>query len=126
MLFLSGKNKDLGARGEDYACKVLRKKGYKIIDRNVRFNRGELDIIARKKGVISFVEVKTRSGSDFGGPAAAITPAKQKKLTELAMMWLDQHNLTESPARFDVVALLMPEGEKPEVEIIENAFEVQF
>lgn len=117
--------KSLGRRGEDMACAALKRRGYRIVDRNVRLSTGELDIIARHRGVIVFIEVKTRSSDAFGSPADAVGPDKRRRLTRLAFEWLQANDLTDSAARFDVVAVRMGRGRRGEVEIIENAFEAQ-
>lgn len=113
----------LGNRGERLAAKYLRKQGFKILARQYRTRMGELDLIARDGDVVVFVEVKTRKHAAAGHPVEAITPAKQKKLTQLALAYLKQHRLLEHSARFDVVTVYWTDGEKqPTIEHFANAF----
>jgi len=111
-----------GLEGEQLAVRHLRRLGYSIICRNYRSPLGEIDIIARHRGVLVFVEVKSRSTEAFGSPKLAVTPAKQHKLSQVAWHYLQQHNLTEASARFDVVTISRSKG-APLFEVIENAFE---
>jgi putative endonuclease len=115
--------KALGARGEDLAVQYLKKKGFKVIERNYHCSAGEIDLIAREKNTLVFVEIKTRSSSDYGLPQDAVDRFKQKKMIEVARAYLAEHHLTEDiPARFDVVAIqLTPTG--PDIELIKDAFQ---
>ena len=70
-----------GDESEDKACHFLKQEGYRIVARNWRTQSGEVDIIARDKDVLVFVEVKARTGAGFGGPEAAVDDAKQRRLT---------------------------------------------
>jgi putative endonuclease len=110
-----------GLEGEELAVRHLRRLGYHIICRNYRSPFGEIDIIARHRGVLVFAEVKSRSTETFGSPKLAVTPAKQRKLSQVAWHYLQQHNLTEASARFDVVTISRMQG-SPHFEVIENAF----
>lgn len=112
-----------GIRGEDLAVTYLKKKGYKVIARNYRCQWGEIDLIARDKGTLIFVEIKSRSSSGFGLPQDAVDRFKQEKLIQAAKTYMAEHHLQESiPARFDVVAVhLTPSG--PEMELIKDAFQ---
>lgn len=113
----------LGDRGERMAAKFLRKQGFKILARQYKTRMGELDLIARDRDVVVFVEVKTRRSNAAGHPVEAITPAKQAKLTQLALAFLKQHDLLNHPARFDVVTVYWKDGEKtPTVEHFQDAF----
>jgi putative endonuclease len=113
----------LGKKGEDLAIAQLRALRYKIIERNFKCALGEIDIIAREKDTLVFVEVKTRRTGDFGGPAAAVNQRKQRQLSRVALTYLNQKKLAEMPARFDVVAVeLIPPA--PRIEVIRNAFEL--
>jgi putative endonuclease len=116
--------KSLGARGEDAAARHLRKKGYTIVARSDRSRLGEIDLVAVDKNrVIVFVEVKTRHSHDTGHPADAVDDDKQRRLTRLALAYLKRHQLLESPARFDVVAVTWPDAQrKPHIEHFEHAF----
>jgi len=113
----------LGKMGEDLAVVQLRALKYKIIERNFKCALGEIDIIAREKDTLVFVEVKTRRTRDFEGPAAAVNQRKQRQLSRVALTYLNQKKLAELPARFDVVAVeLIPPA--PRIEVIRNAFEL--
>jgi len=114
---------ELGRKGEDVAAKELKRRGYKVVDRNVVLAEGEIDLIAREGGQVVFVEVKTRSSDRFGAPQEAVDRTKQRRLTLLASRWLKKQGLSQSPARFDVVSVRLGKGEKPQVEIFRNAFE---
>ena len=73
--------KELGARGEELAVRYLKNRGYRILERNYRIKLGEIDIIARDRNTLVFVEVKARSSNRFGHPKSAITPQKQRKIS---------------------------------------------
>jgi len=117
----SGGYSHQGQEGEQLAVRHLKRLGYTIICRNYRSPLGEIDIIARHRGVLIFVEVKSRSTETFGSPKLAVTPAKQRKLSQVAWHYLQQHNLTEASARFEVT-ISRSKG-APLFEVIENAFE---
>jgi putative endonuclease len=113
----------LGKKGEDLAVAHLEKLKYRILARNYQCSVGEMDIIARDKDTLVFVEVKTRATRDFGGPAAAVNGRKQRQLSKVALSYLNQKKLRDVPARFDVVAVeLIPPSLR--IEVIRNAFEL--
>ena len=113
----------LGKKAEAAAERFLREKGYRILDRNVRVGRGELDIVARMGETLVFVEVKARRTDHYGGVAHAVTARKERQLIQLAARYLARHHLERQPCRFDV--LLYDAGAPaPVLEHIENAFEV--
>jgi putative endonuclease len=116
-------SKALGFRGEDLAVKYLKKKGFKVIERNYRCQCGEIDLIAREKNTLVFIEIKARSSSDFGLPQEAVGRFKQRKMIEAARTFMAERHVTEDiPARFDVVAIrLTPSG--PDIELIKDAFQ---
>jgi putative endonuclease len=111
----------VGATGEDLAAAFLKKQGYKIIERNYRTPLGEIDLVARHRGVLVVIEVKTRRSRKFGSPQEAVHAAKQERLRHLAQYYLQQQGLGEVTVRFDVVGILWQEG-KPQIEVIEGAF----
>ena len=119
---LSGGYSQQGQEGEELAVRHLKRMGYRIICQNYRSPLGEIDIVAHHRGVLVFVEVKSRRSETFGSPKLAVTPAKQRKLSQVAWHYLQQHNLTEASARFDVVTISGSTG-APYFEVIENAFE---
>jgi putative endonuclease len=96
----------LGRSGEDLAVSMLTKLGFEVVARNVRGSCGELDIVARKDGLIVFCEVKTRRSGRFGAPAEAVGYAKQQRIRRLAGEWLSSHRPCVSEVRFDVVSVL--------------------
>ena len=113
----------LGEKGEDLAISRLEGLRYKILERNFKCPLGEIDIVARDKNTLVFVEVKTRATKDFGGPAAAVNQRKQRQLSRVALVYLNQKNLHHVPARFDVVSVeLTPPS--PKIEVIRDAFEL--
>ena len=118
------KPKTLGQRGEAAAARHLRRLGYKLISGSTRSRLGEIDIIAVDGRTVVFVEVKTRQSHDAGHPAEAVTPDKQQRLTRLALGYLKRHGLLQHSARFDVVAVTWPNGQRrPILEHVKNAFE---
>lgn len=114
---------DLGVQGEKLAVEHLAQNGYKVIKCNYRCKIGEIDIIALEKDVLCFVEVKTRTSEEQGHPLESITPAKQRKLSLVALNYLQEHEMLHlQEARFDVVSILEESGEL-KIEIIQNAFD---
>lgn len=100
---------------------MLRRAGLRVLIRGYRTEQGEVDLIARDGDTLVFVEVKSRSR---GEPAEAVTPEKQRRLTLAALHFLKRHDLLEQPCRFDVVAIVWPEGRRPaSVEHLRDAFE---
>ena len=114
----------LGQRGEAEAARYLKSKGYAIVARSDRQRHGEMDLVAVDDQTVVFVEVKTRRSHEAGHPAEAVDQQKQRRLTQLALGYLKQHGLLESPARFDVVAVTWPDdGGRPTIEHFPHAFE---
>ena len=118
-----GGRNSLGLPGEDLAASFLEQKGFTIVCRNYRCRSGEIDIIARKKKLLCFIEVKTRRTRRFGLPQEAVTPAKQYKIGRVAQDFLQRHKLENWPARFDVIAVDFSSGGGI-INFIENAFEL--
>ena len=114
-----------GEKGEAIAVRQLKKNGYKIIETNYRIQLGEIDVIAKDKDTIVFVEVKARRSVHFGSPKGAVTTQKQKKISTVALYYLKATNQITAKARFDVVAVNL-NRDKPRVEIIKNAFELAY
>ena len=115
----------LGKMGEDLAVTQLKAMKYQILERNYRCPLGEMDIIAREKGSLVFVEVKTRATRDFGGPAAAVHERKQRQLSRVALLYLNHKKIRDIAARFDVVAVDLSSS-KPRIEVIQNAFDLLY
>ena len=95
--------KELGDIGEDIASKFMKKKGYKILDRNFKCKSGEIDIICKKKNEIVFVEVKTRRNFKYGNAVDSILPSKKKHILETAKYYLYIKDLSNLFVRFDVI-----------------------
>lgn len=98
--------RSLGSEGEAAAAAFLEEHGFEIIEKNFRYSRmGEIDIIAEESEYICFIEVKMRSSSIYGSPSEAVDARKQQRIARLAMVFLKQHNLSDSYIRFDIVEI---------------------
>ena len=115
----------LGDRGENMAARHLRNLGYKIIVRNFRCQVGEIDIVARDGKTLVFVEVKTRAYDD-PAPEDQVNSAKQHQITKAAKSYLARYGTPQPAARFDVVAVVWPEGRDPQIRHTPHAFEATF
>lgn len=117
--------KKFGDEGEELAVELLVNKGYEIIKRNYRFGKGELDIIAKdpKEEGLVFIEVKSRKSLEYGHPEESITKSKIKQLKRIAELYLYENDVKEILCRFDVITILMPPGEKPQIQHFVNAFD---
>lgn len=111
-----------GASAEDLALRYLEARGLTLVMRNFRCRAGELDLIMRDGGQLVFVEVRSRRYVRYGAPAESVTRAKQQKLLRAAAFYLQRQRL-DLPCRFDVVAILRPDGE-PQIEWIQDAFQL--
>jgi len=96
----------VGNAGESAACGALMKAGLTVLERNFRRPTGEIDIIAKEKRTIVFVEVKTRSSLKFGRPSEAVGKAKQLHILRTAMLYLAENGLEDAPVRFDIIEVL--------------------
>lgn len=113
----------LGKIGEDVATQYLIKKGYEIIERNFYCKQGEIDIIAKNKKELVFIEVKTRTNQTYGRPIDAITSYKQKHLIKSIEYYLFKHKLENVPIRIDAIEVYQKESNKYFVNHIKNAVE---
>jgi putative endonuclease len=104
------KAKPLGRKGEDLAASYLRNLGWEIVERNYRTRLGEIDIVCRDRDSIVFVEVKTRTMTDFARPDQSVTQHKQAKLRRLAEDYLVQHRQESADVRFDVLGVTIGSG----------------
>jgi putative endonuclease len=112
-----------GKNGEELAADYLVEAGYKIVECNYRCAFGEIDIVAEEGQTLVFVEVKSRRSEAYGSPQTAVGREKQRKLSRIALHYLQEKRLGNRPARFDVVAVkLLPSGSR--VELIRNAFDL--
>ena len=118
---MSLKGKALGKEGERLAALYLKKQGLVVIERNYRTRSGEIDLVARDKKELVFVEVKTRSGTDFGTALEAVDTRKCRQIIRVAQEYLLRQDGFDQPIRFDVIGILL--GDKPQFEHIKNAFD---
>jgi putative endonuclease len=114
------KNIETGSEGERLAYDFLVKLGYKILEKNWRSGKAEVDLIAQHNNTLIFVEVKTRSTNFFAQPEASVDAHKQKMLAKAAGDYLEQNNLT-GEIRFDVISIILKEPDN-EVVHFEDAF----
>lgn len=116
-------HKDLGNYGEQQAAAYLRKQGYEVLAQGYKNYCGEIDIIARKRNVLVFVEVKTRTNVRNGLPCEAVGWKKQQRLLRAGAVYMAAGRSTDLACRFDVVEVyIQPDGEV-RLRQIENAFE---
>lgn len=116
---------EIGVMGEWIATRWLRQSGRVIFARNFRgVSRGEVDIVARHRGSLTFVEVKTRTSRAFGRPADNVGPDKQRLIIRGAQDWLREVDVRPVPFRFDIAEITLIPGELPQVNIMENAFQL--
>ena len=121
---MTSQSQVFGKEAEVVAEQYLRKHGYRIVGRNVRFPNGELDIVAQKEDTIVFIEVKARRTPQFGGVSYAVTPHKQQRLIHLAAQYLAYRKLSGWFTRFDVMFYRCDGGQVGHLEHVVNAFEV--
>ncbi len=114
----------LGKQGEIEAGKFLVDRGYEIIERNFRCRLGEIDIIAREKNFVVFIEVKTRSNSSYGSAASAVTPRKQQQISRVAQLYLIEKDMISCDARFDVVEVMRAKHGEFDLNHLINAFDL--
>ncbi len=119
----SDSRKRLGVQGEDIACAYLKAQDIRVIDRNVRFKLGEIDIVALDGNRICFIEVKTRSSLEYGRPSLAVNYKKQRTIRQLAEIYCKYHPEygSRSP-RIDVIELLFLSGDRKYINYIKSAF----
>lgn len=106
----------LGAYGEAYAARHLTELGMVVLDRNWRCDIGEVDLVLREGHVLVVCEVKTRSSLAFGSPLEAVTEKKAARLRRLAARWLAEHAVRPDEVRIDLVGVLVPVGDSPQIE----------
>lgn len=114
------KHNELGSKGEQLAVDFLIKKGYDILDRNYRFDKAEVDIIAQKDNILAITEVKTRSTIDFGNPQDFVKPKQIQRLVKAVDEYVIA-NALDVEVRFDIIAIIK-EGKGFKIEHLENAF----
>lgn len=116
-------NIHIGSIGEKLAVNYIKEKGYDVLDCNYSTKFGELDIVAKKHNIITFIEVKTRTSGTFGTPSEAVNYKKQQTIQKLSQQYILYKNLDRSPLsyRFDVIEVKLI-GKKYKINHIENAF----
>lgn len=112
---------DLGKQGEAIAVSYLQEIGYIILEKNWRFRKAEIDIIAQHNNTLIFVEVKTRETNYFGEPYEAVTTKKEALFNDAAEAYLEEKNL-ENEVRFDIVSIIVSGKSKPSINHIIEAF----
>jgi len=121
---MASERQQRGARAEQLAVEYLRAAGCEILHCNYRRRLGELDIVARAGEVLVIAEVRTRSSDAWGGAAASVTRAKQRRITRAAQQLLQrQRELALLPVRFDVIVVSDVDGPAPVIGWIQHAFE---
>lgn len=111
---------ELGKKGEQLAVDFLIKNGYNILDRNYRFDRAEVDIIARKEEILSIIEVKTRTNIDFGNPQDFVKPKQIKNLVKAVNEYITENNV-DLEVRFDIISIIKKDN-KFQIEHLKDAF----
>jgi putative endonuclease len=116
----------LGARGEQAALDLYRRRGFTLVARNWRCSIGEIDLVLRRRDLLVFCEVKTRGSARHGGGFDAVDARKRRKLRALAEVFLLTHDAGPASVRFDVASVAMRAGSSPggaaHVELFEDAF----
>lgn len=115
-------NQALGKAGEDLAARYLTAKGYILAVRNYRSRTGECDIVAYDGPTLVFAEVKSRTSDKLGLPCEAVTKRKQRNISQVALVYIQDKGITDVNVRFDVVEVLC-KGKEYAINHIENAFE---
>lgn len=111
---------ELGKKGEQLAVDFLLENGYEIVERNFRFDKAEVDVIAKKKEVLAIVEVKTRSTVDFGNPQDFLKPKQIQRIVKAVDEYVTVNKL-DVEVRFDIIAIIK-NGKQFDIEHLENAF----
>ncbi len=116
------RRRDTGILGEKLAQDFLKKRRYKILETNYRCPQGEIDIVARQKDTLVFIEVRTKTSRDFGSPEESVTPTKKERMIASAYHYRQTHQDLPELWRIDFVAVeLTSEGKPSRIELIENA-----
>jgi putative endonuclease len=115
-------NQFLGLQGERIAEQWLTRKGWRVLQRRFRDGHRDIDLIAERDGTVAFIEVKARSGDQFGSPVAAVDWRKQREILRAARVWITRHGRPGEAYRFDVIGVLVtPRGAG--IHCVENAFQ---
>jgi putative endonuclease len=114
------KHNELGKICEQLAVDFLLKNNYDIVERNYRFDKAEVDIIAKKDSILAIIEVKTRSTADFGDPQDFVKPKQIQRLVKAVDEYVTVNDL-DVEVRFDIIAIVK-EGKGFKIQHLENAF----
>ncbi|RLJ65435.1 putative endonuclease [Lacinutrix venerupis] len=114
------KHNELGKKGEQLAVDFLLQKGYEIVERNYRFDKAEVDIIAKLEDILAIIEVKTRSTTNFGNPQDFVKPKQIQRLVKAVNEYVIENKL-DVEVRFDIIAIVK-DSKKFNIEHLENAF----
>ncbi|MFH0877822.1 MAG: YraN family protein [Candidatus Omnitrophota bacterium] len=113
---------DIGRRAEGRAARHLRQHGYRILEQNFKNKLGEIDIVAKDKDVICFVEVRSRRGlREHQEVLASVDGRKQRRLSTMAVSFLKQRRLLEQKARFDIVSVIFDQ-DREDIRLLKDAF----
>lgn len=112
---------EIGRLGEEEAARLLKKHGYRVVEKNYRCRYGEIDIIAKDGETLAFVEVKTRGSDLFGTPKCGVDAKKQRHMISASSVYLNEKGLDDADVRFDVVSIMIKDG-KYITELIKDAF----
>jgi putative endonuclease len=116
---------NVGKKGEELAADYLAKAGYRIVERNYRCIFGEIDIVAEDGNTLVFIEVKSRRSASYGEPQLAVGYRKQRKISTVALNYIEEKQKQGLSARFDVVSITLSSSGHA-IELIKNAFELAF
>ena len=118
---MSAGRQAFGELGERIAERWLRRRGWRVVQRRFRSGHRDIDLVVERDGMVAFVEVKARRGTEFGGPLQACNYRKRKQLERSAHIWIDRHGRDAESYRFDVIGVLL-QGADVRVCHVENAF----
>jgi len=118
-----GRNREKGRRGEAAALRFLERQGFKVVEQNVFYRQGEIDLVAESPDHrLVFIEVKSALSHQAGEPALKVDKKKQSRIGRAAEIYLAQKGWTDRPCRFDVLSIRFENGRAPDVTHYENAF----
>lgn len=119
----SKNRKETGYYGEAIACKILEKRGYRLVEKNFTIRGGEIDLIMEKGDELIFVEVKTRRNDHYGSPLESITPQKKQRMIRASEVFLCGKGHDDADVRFFAVAIFLDDRDRPvKAEILEDIF----
>jgi putative endonuclease len=122
---LPARRRKPGGKGEDLAARYLRRRGYRILERNVWCGRFEIDLIVRRKDTVVFVEVRSAASGGPVRPEDTVNARKREHIRQAARRWISRHPAPDHFYRFDVIAVVFPASGRPEITHIEDAFSMR-